>query len=286
MRCRLCGDSHIEIIHKGTRDRNDIDVMRCQGCGLVFLSKIETSNTYYEDGDMRADMDFLEWRTVTKADDERRFLHFKEAMKGRAVMDFGCGNGQFLDMAKRGAETAGIVGVEKDSEARNFIRSEGIECYEDISQVPAQHKYDIIFMFHVIEHLAEPEICLGGVKRCLSPEGNIIIETPNADDALLSMYGSKAFADFTYWSPHIFLYNESTLTMILERAGLEIVSREQIQRYPLANHLRWLAKGLPGGGMAEYQEMNVTKLNEAYTEVLQGLGACDTLLFTAKRGKR
>lgn len=124
------------------------------------------------------------------------------------------------------------------------------------------------------------------MKRCLSPEGNIIIETPNADDALLSMYGSKAFADFTYWSPHIFLYNESTLTMILERAGLEIVSREQIQRYPLANHLRWLAKGLPGGGMAEYQEMNVTKLNEAYTEVLQGLGACDTLLFTAKRGKR
>ena len=171
MRCRLCGDSHIEIIHKGTRDRNDIDVMRCQGCGLVFLSKIETSNTYYEDGDMRADMDFLEWRTVTKADDERRFLHFKEAMKGRAVMDFGCGNGQFLDMAKRGAETAGIVGVEKDSEARNFIRSEGIECYEDISQVPAQHKYDIIFMFHVIEHLAEPEICLGGGEEMFIPGG-------------------------------------------------------------------------------------------------------------------
>lgn len=58
---------------------------------------------------------------------------------------------------------------------------------------------------------------------------------------------------------------------------------EQIQRYPLANHLMWLSKGLPGGGVAEYQDLNVARLNEAYAEILQRLRACDTLLFIARR---
>lgn len=165
MRCRLCGGSNIKMIHKGTRDRKDIDVMKCQECGLVFLSRAETSNSYYEDGDMRAGMDFLGWRAATKADDERRFLHYRDAVRGKSILDFGCGNGQFLKMIKHGSEAVNIAGVEKDSEAREIIQSEGIDCYEDISQVSCQCKYDIIFMFHVIEHLQEPEILLGGWRN-------------------------------------------------------------------------------------------------------------------------
>lgn len=137
-------------------------------------------------------------------------------------------------------------------------------------------------MFHVIEHLPEPEEILRQLKSHMKPDSLLVIETPNANDALLSIYDCKAFADFTYWSPHIYLYNEETLAKIVERAGMKVLEMKQYQRYPLANHLRWLAKGMPGGGVKDYQELNEAKLNESYANVLELKKACDTLVCTVK----
>ena len=148
--------------------------------------------------------------------------------------------------------------------------------------MPPQETYDSIFMFHVIEHLPEPEYVLCELKKHMKADSILVIETPNANDALLSMYECKAFADFTYWSPHIYLYNEETLKKIVERAGMKVVEMKQYQRYPLANHLRWLAKGLPGGGIKVYDELNVKELNDLYAAALANKKVCDTLLCVVR----
>ena len=116
----------------------------------------------------------------------------------------------------------------------------------------------------------------------MNSESILVIETPNANDALLSIYDCQAFADFTYWSPHIYLYNENTLETVVERAGMKAIEMKQIQRYPLANHLRWLARGLPGGGVDEYQKLNRKELNEAYASVLKSEKVCDILMCFVK----
>ena len=74
--CRLCESNNVKIIHKGTIDRADIDVMKCSHCGLVFLSKIETNDDFYTLGDMRKGIDFAKWRQITYGDDIRRFKFF------------------------------------------------------------------------------------------------------------------------------------------------------------------------------------------------------------------
>ena len=116
----------------------------------------------------------------------------------------------------------------------------------------------------------------------MTSESMLVIETPNANDALLSIYECRAFADFTYWSPHIYLYNENTLNTVVKRAGLEVIDMRQIQRYPLANHLMWLAKGIPGGGVKDFQQLNLQRLNDAYADVLRENKACDTLICIVK----
>lgn len=281
-RCRLCKKSDITIIHKGTRDRKDIDVLKCNQCGLVFLSKITTDDTFYTDSKMRTGIDFSKWRNNTFADDNRRFSKYKELIKDKRILDFGCGNGGFLKLVQKENHVRQAVGIDLDMQSIYQLRNEEIECYSDISEVSGV-TFDVVFMFHVIEHLSDPELVLNKLFKQIADDGVMIIETPNADDALLTIYHCDKFADFTYWSPHIYLYNEKTLSKMLTDAGFEIVEKHQEQRYPLANHLRWLAKGLPGGGVEEFQDFNVSEINVAYTKILKRKKACDTIIFTIRR---
>ena len=247
--CKLCGGGHIGVIHHGTRDRSDIDVLKCADCGFVFLSKVVTGDEFYVDSKMRTSMDFEQWRKITYIDDHRRCEQHIDLIRGKTILDFGCGNGGFLMAAKDVAARA--VGVELDSESVARLNGEDIECYENVSTLPVM-KFDVIFMFHVIEHLIEPKPILDQLFDHLTDGGIIVMETPNADDILLSWYQCQAFADFTYWSPHIYLYNERTLKTMLNDADIEVVDMIQTQRYPIANHLRWLTSGryVPHGGGA------------------------------------
>lgn len=131
--------------------------------------------------------------------------------------------------------------------------------------------------------LSGPREWLNRFSEYLVPGGYLIIEAPNADDILLSLYESSKFADFTYWSAHLFLYTMKSLTMIIEECGKYMIeSAGQIQRYTLANHLMWLAKGLPGGHN-KWSCLDGEELNKAYTKKLQELQMRDTLFFVLRR---
>ena len=141
---------------------------------------------------------------------------------------------------------------------------------------------DIITMWHVIEHLEDPIDLLKKLKGFLKPNGRIIIETPNAEDALLSQYKSEAFADFTYWECHLYLFSNSTIRTVIEDAGLKLIAQKQIQRYPLSNHLYWLTNGKPGGHK-EWAFMNDENINSAYEKVLGMMGRADTIIAECGR---
>lgn len=71
----------------------------------------------------------------------------------------------------------------------------------------------------------------------LEKNGEIIVEVPNSDDALLTLYENKGFQNFTYWSEHLFLFSSKAIVNMVEQAGLKSNWVKHIQRYPLSNHL-------------------------------------------------
>lgn len=115
-----------------------------------------------------------------------------------------------------------------------------------------------------------------------SEGGILIIETPNAEDALISLYDCDAFKDFTFWSEHIILYNSDTLQKMVCGNGFEVINSGQIQRYPLSNHLYWLSNGRPGGHK-KWHEFNGCEINEMYADVLAKKKQCDTLFFEFRK---
>ena len=109
----------------------------------------------------------------------------------------------------------------------------------------------------------------------------MVIEVPSANDALLTFYDSDAFQRFTYWSQHLYLFTPSTLSKVLENAGLRVSAIQQYQRYPLSNHLYWLSNLSPGGH-EKWSFLDNSALHEAYSQTLAQIGKCDTLIAFAE----
>jgi hypothetical protein len=107
--------------------------------------------------------------------------------------------------------------------------------------------------------------------------GEIIVEVPNSNDALLTLYNNEPFQNFTYWSQHLFLFNTTTIQMLIKKAGLKLNWTKHIQKYSLSNHLYWLAKGKPGGHK-EWNFIESVELNRQYENQLATLGLTDTIM--------
>lgn len=274
-RCFLCGVQEAQKIHHGVRGSEMTDVLKCTGCGLVRLSEIvDDVDVFYASSGMRMDEtnDLEKIRLASRGDDERRFRYTERMIEGKNVIDFGCGDGGYLTRAARVA--ASVIGVELEEAMRKALTAEGLRCFTSIQEAGTA---DIITLFHVLEHLEDPISYLEEFRSHLSPDGMIIIEVPNADDALLSLYQCEAFADFRYWICHIYLYTLSTLRLLVEKADYEVVFMRQIQRYSLANHMYWLSKGQPGGHY-KWAFLEDSETDNTYGNMLARLGIADTII--------
>ncbi len=196
------------------------------------------------------------------------------------MLDFGCGSGDFMRNCI--GKASEVCGIEPDIRATEIVREEGFKVFETIRGLPKYKQFDVITMFHVLEHLKDPVEELVRIKTRLDDHGKLIIEVPNSDEALLTLYNNRGFSKF-YWSCHLFLFNETTLKTVLGKAGYRVKSLEQIQRYPLSNHLYWLSKNKPGGHL-RWNFIDSKRINDEYADKLSALGKCDTLMATAVKG--
>ena len=138
-------------------------------------------------------------------------------------------------------------------------------------------KFHSITAFHVIEHLKNLKEILKNLTERLHEDGEIIIEVPNSDDALLTLYDSNDFQNFTYWSQHLFLFNAQTLTQLFGQTGLRVNWLKHIQRYLLSNHLHWLVKGA-GGGQELWQFLDNNQFTIEYEKQITSIGKTDMLI--------
>lgn len=282
--CYLCGHHDFEKLDGIVRDNPDLDVLRCKNCSLVFLSSFDhiCDNFYEEDGMFGGDFDsetrLKKWLKETKADDERRFKHLKKSIKGKKILDFGCGNGGFLTRTAKVAQKAN--GIELQESIKDHHFQNGLKVFKNIDEV--EEKFDFITLFHVLEHIKDPIELLKKMGGKLNEGGQIIIEVPNSNDALITIYKNIWFMRFTYWSCHLYLFNEHTLLDLVEKAGFKVNYLKQVQRYGLVNHFWWQFFKKPGGHKKLWF-LNWGFLNRWYEKSLASLNATDTLVVSISK---
>jgi SAM-dependent methyltransferase len=101
---------------------------------------------------------------------------------GRRFLDYGCGGGHFVAAAvELGFEA---VGMELDRVSVNAGRSRGLDIREvrtASGELPAGETFDVILIFHVLEHIAAPRQVVANLRGHLRRGGTLVIGVPDQD---------------------------------------------------------------------------------------------------------
>jgi methionine biosynthesis protein MetW len=112
----------------------------------------------------------------------RAILHAVTPGRGGAVVDLGCGDGEFTAELGRRAGADRLLGVEIHPDAIALARGHGVEVLDaDLEQqLPfADASFDVVHSNQVIEHLDDTDRFMAEVRRILKPDGYAIVSTNN-----------------------------------------------------------------------------------------------------------
>ncbi len=251
--CGLCGSRGArflwEVTDKKFRGAGRFAYWRCAECGLVSLHPCLTEKElapYYPDyvTAVPRDHNFRQRLKRAVAEDwygyetgrsavtgwlrkaatfplHRLLSQLPRRRPGGRVLDIGCGSGGYLAfLADLGWACEGI---EQGANSRRYAQQElGLTVHSDLRQLqvfPDRH-FDVVTMWHVIEHLADPFAVLAAAHRVLKPDGLLMLRTPNADS-----WEARVFQGCWYGvdAPrHVHLFSPGTLERCLAGAGFAV----------------------------------------------------------------
>jgi SAM-dependent methyltransferase len=144
-----------------------------------------------------------------------RRLRFVQAMgPSRRLLDFGCGDGGFLEAASASGYYA--FGVELKSE---HARSKGLRVVEAIDEV--SEMFDILTMWHSLEHVSSPLDTLKSALEHLVIGGHVIVAVPNFASLQSRVFGSRWF--HLDVPRHLHHFTPKSLETLFDIVGVEPV---------------------------------------------------------------
>lgn len=255
--CPLCGAveavAEIEVGSSGTG--RGYEAVRCLGCQLLYTRPLpsdeELESLYETDYYVQNEAKLLS-PELPQALFERSLLRWRRrTLDGRQpgrILDFGCGNGRFLEeLRKRGWE---VLGVELSAAAADLAEGRGVRVVRgpiDASAFP-EGSFDVVTLWHALEHLEDPLVTLTRLHRLLRSDGQLVVEVPNSASATFRLLGAD-------WEPldiprHLQHFTPRTLERLLTKAGFRPTRRRDFHHwdfvftlYSLMNRLGFRRRG-------------------------------------------
>lgn len=133
------------------------------------------------------------------------------------LLDIGAGTGDFLLSAKQNGWKT--IGVEPSQKAKGIAISKGITFSESTQDLESK-SFDVITMWHVLEHVPDLEIQIQELKRLVRPNGTIIIAVPNFKSYDANYYG-KFWA--AYDVPiHFWHFSKTAIQILFEKENIKL----------------------------------------------------------------
>ena len=143
----------------------------------------------------------------------------QKTTKGRSILDYGCGAGDFLlHMKNNGYD---VMGMEPNEKANAISKSKvGNDKVVNCELKEINRKFDIITMWHVLEHIPNLNEIIQELKNHLNANGTLIIAVPNHLSYDAKYYGK-------YWAAydvprHLWHFNENSIRSLFKNFGMKI----------------------------------------------------------------
>ncbi len=206
----------------------------CCGCGLIFLSPrppFDLAPSHHLQEGYDPFISFSQNPSITDrlyilarewSSKWKRRLVLRQVPKGSRVLDVGCGTGEFL---KAIHDVMICQGIEPEIQAGEWGRKNyNIDIKTgDLDSVPlAPNSFEMITLWHALEHIPEALLALQKVSDALTPNGKVLIALPNIDSYDADFYGPDWVA---LDAPrHLWHFTPTTIKAISLQAGFSRVS--------------------------------------------------------------
>jgi 2-polyprenyl-3-methyl-5-hydroxy-6-metoxy-1,4-benzoquinol methylase len=236
--CNICERNLAKVLFV----KNGYVLVRCASCELVYvqnppvseqLRRLYSFEVGYHESFRDDDKTCREQLEIGRRyySVVRKFKH-----EGR-ILDIGCSAGFFLKVARDlNWETYGLeISEDTAGIARNRYGLE-VAVGELQESTFSSNYFDVVTLWDLLEHVADPKKTLSIVNRILKDDGIVAISTPNVD-GLFPKSSYKVANLLNYWPHpepprHLFQFSKKTLKRLLELTGFALV-KIQDERIPI-----------------------------------------------------
>lgn len=233
-KCPVCGSPEFDPFISGKDyflTGESFNIVKCHECGFRFTNprpKAEDLGKYYESkdyishSDSRIGLFASVYQMVRKYTLSRKLAIISKVQQKGEILDIGCATGQFLNyMADHGWKATGI---EPDEKTRARAISEySLNVYpEEQLMILQKSSFDVITMWHVLEHVSDLDARMKQLKNLLKPTGTLIIAVPNCNSLDAKKYGA-------FWAGydlprHLYHFTKKDVKLLLGKNGFTIVN--------------------------------------------------------------
>lgn len=211
-------------------------VIKCNKCGLMFIYPQWTQKELDKLYDGYCDQ--KDFPTQKQAIRITKYLPKYIKNKLNYILEIGSGKGDNIYYLRKKGYFC-TIGIDKDpTYCDNQILLN--KDYKDVDI-----KADFIYAIQVFEHIDTPEDFIKRIQEMLLLNGKFLLEFPNTEDPILTLYHVEEFKKFYYIPHHLFFWTPKTVQMLFDRLGIK-VKVKLLQKYGILNHLRWFFCGVPG----------------------------------------
>jgi len=230
--CPVCEGDSLSTF-KGIKDhflsQETFHLSQCKKCGFVFtnprpdeneLEKYYQSDEYFSHSKKKKGLISFLYDTVKKYALENKYKLISEIIPTGKILDIGCATGEFLNVFQQKGWTC--YGIEPAKNPRDFA----IENYNlDVRDENAinnfdKETFDVITMWHVLEHVPKLNERIEQIYKLLKPDGLLLIALPN----YLS-WDAKFYEAFWagYDVPrHLYHFSSKTVSLLLNKHGFSV----------------------------------------------------------------
>jgi 2-polyprenyl-3-methyl-5-hydroxy-6-metoxy-1,4-benzoquinol methylase len=239
--CYICGARHIQYRFMV----GEHSIFQCADCDFMFLNPQPSdeflASLYTSDYFLMGDNDLsnrlrTEMKRATARLYVEQLIRYYSKPEGK-LLEIGCGNGDFLLVAKQAGFT--VRGIEVSESAAALANAKlGEQCvlcgnFEEM-ELP-ERSFDICALFDVIEHVRNPIRYLNKIHRLLSPGGVLFLVTPS-----LGSWSARLMKNswMEFKPEHLHYFDRQTVQSALFRSGFREIYISPNYKYLQLEYIR------------------------------------------------